>query len=103
MLLTDLLLVIACIYFFLFVCEVIRLHSELDPHGVDDPLECFLCFFREHASVVAPKLSMVFRRLLRVGLFPFQWCCADVSIPKGAMSFSQSGFTLTFTNFGMWG
>ena len=36
---------------------------------------------------------MVFRKLLRAGLFPFQWCCADVApIPKGDMSFLLSGF-----------
>ena len=50
-------------------------------------------FFRELASVLAPKLSMVFRRLLRTGLFPSQWCCADVvQSPKGVMSFLLSGF-----------
>ena len=33
-------------------------------------LTVFLCFFRELASVLDPKLSMVFRRLLRAGIFP---------------------------------
>ena len=50
-------------------------------------------FFRELAFVLAPKLRMVFRRFLRAGLFPSQWCCADVvPILQGAMSFFLSGF-----------
>ena len=68
--------------------EVRRLLLELDPHGGVDPLGFFPVFFRELASALAVKLSMVFRRLLRTGLFPSQWCCADVvAIPKGFMFF----------------
>ena len=50
-------------------------------------------FFRELASVLAPKLSMVLYRLLCEGLFSSQWCCADVvPIPKGAMFLLLPGF-----------
>ena len=51
--------------------------SELDPYGGVDPLTFSRMFFRELVSVLAPKLSIEFRRLLHVGLFPSQWCCAD--------------------------
>ena len=53
--------------------EVRRLLSKLDPYGRVDPLGFFPMFFQELASVLAHKLSMVFRRLLRAGLFPSQW------------------------------
>ena len=44
-------------------------------------------FFRETASVLAPKLSCLFRRLLRGGEFPLEWQIADVTpIPKGPLS-----------------
>ena len=73
--------------------DVQRFPSELDLDGRVDPLEFFPMFFRELASALAPKLSMVFSRLLHAGLFPSQWCCADVVlIPKGAISFLLSGF-----------
>ena len=64
--------------------EVQLLLSELDLHGEGDPLGCFpMFFFRELASALAPKLSMVFLRLMRAELYPSQWCCADVvPIPK---------------------
>ena len=49
--------------------EVRRLHSELDPLGGVDSLGFFSMFFKELTFVNAPNLSMVFRRLLRPGLF----------------------------------
>ena len=46
-----------------------------------------LCFFQKTASVLAPKLSRLFRRLLRCGEFPLEWRIADVTpIPKGNLS-----------------
>ena len=48
---------------------------------------CFLLFFQKTASVLAPKLSCLFRRLLRGGEFPLEWRIADVTpIPKGPLS-----------------
>ena len=44
-------------------------------------------FFRKTASVLASKLSCLFRRLLRCGEFPLEWRIADVTpIPKGPLS-----------------
>ena len=43
-------------------------------------------FFRKK-EVLAPKLSCLFRRLLRGGEFPLEWRIADVTpIPKGPLS-----------------
>ena len=43
-------------------------------------------FFRKTASVLAPKLSRLFRRLLRCGEFPLEWRIADViPIPKSPL------------------
>ena len=44
-------------------------------------------FFRKTASVLAPILGYLFRRLLRCGEFPLEWRIADVTpIPKGPLS-----------------
>ena len=60
---------------------------ELDPNGGVDPSGCFPMFFWKTASVLAPKLSCLFRRLLRCGEFPLEWQIADVTpIPKGSLS-----------------
>ena len=63
--------------------EVERHLLDLDPNGGVDPSGCFPMFFRKTASVLAPKLSYLFRRLLRCGVFPLEWRIADVTpIPK---------------------
>ena len=73
--------------------EVLRLLSELDPQGGPDPLGFFPLFFKECAGILAPKLSRVFRQLLRQGSFPQQWRCANVvPIPKGPVSSLVTGF-----------
>ena len=60
---------------------------NLDLNGEVDPSGCFPMFFRKTASVLAPKLSSLFRRLLRCGEFPLQWRIADATpIPKGPLS-----------------
>ena len=67
--------------------EVERHLFDLDPNGGVDPSGCCRMFFRETASVLAPKLSCLFRRLLRCGEFPLEWRIADVTpIPKGPLS-----------------
>ena len=67
--------------------EVERHLLDLDPNGGVDPSGCFPMFFRKTASVLAPKLSCLFRRLLRGGEFPLEWRIADVTpIPKGPLS-----------------
>ena len=40
---------------------------DIDPNGGVDPSGCFPMFFQKTASVLAPKLSRLFRRLLRGG------------------------------------
>ena len=69
--------------------EVERYLLDFDPNGGADPSGCFPMFFRRTATVLAPKLSRLFRRLLRCGEFPLVWRIADVnwdSIPKGPLS-----------------
>ena len=68
--------------------EVERYLLDLDPNGGVDVSGCFpMFFFQRTASVLAPKLSHLFRRLLHCGLFPLEWRFADVTpIPKGPLS-----------------
>ena len=67
--------------------EVERHLLDLDPNGGVDPFDCFPMFFQRTASVLAPKLSRLFLRLLRCGEFPLEWRIADVTpIPKGPLS-----------------
>lgn len=66
---------------------VLKLLLDLDSYGGVDPLGFFPLFFKEIATVFSPKLSVLFRRLLKEGSFPFCWRCADVvPIPKGTVS-----------------
>ena len=66
--------------------EVERYLLDVDPNGGVDPSGCFPMFFRKTASVLAPKLSCLFRRLLRGGEFPLEWRIADVTlIPKRSL------------------
>ena len=50
--------------------EVIRLLLDLDPYCGTDPLGMFPLFFQRTADVMSPYLSVVFRRLVRLGSFP---------------------------------
>ena len=50
--------------------EVRRLLLDLDPYGGTDPLGMCPLFFKRTADVMAPRLSVVFRRLARLGSFP---------------------------------
>ena len=59
--------------------EVKRLLSDLDPYGGTDPLSIFPIFLKRMADVLAPRLSVVFRRLLRLGNFPACWRQANVT------------------------
>ena len=43
------------------------------PYGGTDPLGMFPLFLKSTAHVLAPRLSVVFRRLLRLGSFPACW------------------------------
>ena len=49
--------------------EVRRLLLDLDPFGGTDPLGMFPLFLKRTADVMAPRLSEVFRLLVRLGSF----------------------------------
>ena len=69
--------------------EVVRLLLGLDPYGGADPLGMFPLFLKRTADVMAPRLGVVFRRLVRQGSFPACWRQANVTpIPKGPPSSS---------------
>ena len=50
--------------------EVKRLLLNLDPYGGTEPLGMSPLFLKRTADDLAPRLSVVFRRLLRLGSFP---------------------------------
>ena len=65
----------------------------MDPCGGTDPLGMFPLFLKRTADVLAPRLSVVFRRLLRLGSFPA--CCRQANvtpIPKGPSSSSVANY-----------
>ena len=53
--------------------EVKRFLLDLDSYGGTDPLGMFPIFLKRIAEVLAPRLAVVFRRLLRLGSFPVYW------------------------------
>ena len=73
--------------------EVKRFLLDLDSYGSTDPLGIFPLFLKRTAEVLAPRLVVVFRRLLRVCSFPVCWRVANVTtIPKGPPSYSASNY-----------
>ena len=61
----------------------------LDPYWGADPLGMFPIFFKRTADVLAPRLSVVFRQLVRLGSFPACSRQAYVTpIPNGPPSSS---------------
>ena len=73
--------------------EIKRLLLDLDPYGGTDPVGMFPLVLKRTAEVLAPCLSVVFRRLLRLGSFPACWRQANVTpIPKGKSSSSVADY-----------
>ena len=73
--------------------EVRRLLLDLDAYGRTDPLGMFPLFLKRSADVMDPHLSVVFRRLARLGSFPACWRQANVTpIPKGPPSSSVANY-----------
>ena len=73
--------------------KVRRLLLDLDPYGGSDPLGMFPLFHKRTADVMAPRLSVVFRRLVRLGSFPACWRQANVTLfPKGPPSSSVANY-----------
>ena len=66
---------------------------DLAPYGGTDPLGMFPLFLKRTADVMAYRLSVVFRRLVRLGSFPPCWRQAYVTpIPKGPSSSSVANY-----------
>ena len=66
-----------------------RLLLDLDPYGGTDSFGMFPLFLKRTADVMAPRFSVVFWRLVRLGSFPAFWRQANVTpIPKGPPSSS---------------
>ena len=73
--------------------EVRHLLLDLDPYGGTDQLGMFPLFLKRTPDVMAPSLSVVFRRLVRLGSFPACWRQANVTpIPKGPLSSSVANY-----------
>ena len=81
-----------------------RLLLDLDPYGCSDPLGIFPLFLKRTADVLAPRLSVVFRRLVRLCIFSACWRQANVTIiPKGPPSSSVANYrpiSITATCYG---
>ena len=66
---------------------------DLDPYGGTDPLGMFISFLKRTADVVAPCLSVVFWKLVRLGSFLACWRQANVTpIPKCSPSSSVANY-----------
>ena len=58
---------------------------DLDTYGRVNPLGVFPVFLKKVADIIAPKLSIIFRRLIRLGSIPECWRSDNVTVvPKGA-------------------
>ena len=67
----------------------IRLLLDLDPYGGSEPLGMVPIFLKRTADVLAPRFSVVFWHLVRLGSFPACWRDANVTpIPNGPPSSS---------------
>ena len=73
--------------------EVRRLLLDLDPYGGTDTLGMLPLFLKRAADVMAHRLSVVFRRLVRLVSFPACWRHSNVTpIPKGPLSSSVANY-----------
>ena len=66
---------------------LLRRLFDIDIYGGVDPLGVFPLFLKMVADIIAPKLSIMFHRLIRRGSFLKCWRSANVTaITKGAPS-----------------
>ena len=73
--------------------QVKSLLLELDSYGGVDGDGIFPLLLKECAGVIAPKLALLFRRLIRTGKFPESWRDANVTaIPKGPPSPNKENY-----------
>ena len=64
---------------------LLRLLLDLDTYVGVDPLDVFSQFIKMVSDIIAPKLSIIFRGLIRWGSFLENWRSANVTaIFKGA-------------------
>ena len=69
--------------------EIMRLLLDLDPYGGPVQLGMYPLFLKRTADVMAPCLSVVFWRLVRLHSFWLCWRQVNVTpIPKGPPSYS---------------
>ena len=72
---------------------LLRLVLDLDSYGDVDPLGGIPLFIKKGADIIAPKLSISFRRLIHLGSFPECWMSANViAIHKGAPSHDRENY-----------
>ena len=65
--------------------ELKFLLDDLDSYGGMDPNGLFPLFFKKISDLIAPKLAVVFRILIKSGTFPLCWRSANVTpLPKGS-------------------
>ena len=73
--------------------KVRRLLLNLDFYGSTEPFGMFTLFLKRTADVMTPRLSVVFRRLVRLGSFPACWRQTNVTpIPKCPPSSSVANY-----------
>ena len=66
---------------------------DLDPYGGTVALDMFTLFLKRIGDIMAPRLSVVFRQLVRLGSFLPCWRQANVTpIPKGPPSSSVANY-----------
>ena len=68
---------------------------DFDPYGGTDPLGMFPLFLKRTADVMAPRLSVLFQRLVCLSSFPACWRQANVTpIPKDPPSSFVANYRL---------
>ena len=73
--------------------EVRLLVLDFDPYGGTDLVGMFPLFLKRTADVMAHCLIVVFRWLIRLGIFPVCWRLANVThIPKGPLASSLANY-----------
>ena len=73
--------------------EVKKLLLELDPYGGTDPSGMFPLFLKEVTEVLAPRLSVIYRKLMGTGCFPLCSRIANVTpFPKGSLSSDMDNY-----------
>ena len=59
-----------CDYLAFWTSVLLRLLLDLDTYGDVDPLGVFPLFLKMVADIIANKLCIIYRGLIRLGLFP---------------------------------